>query len=116
MTRTVLEIGPGALAEYYDWMKGAADGDVLVYWQGDLQYDRQVVVSADDVLRSTERARISALHFVADRAFKDSKQGLLHLTQLRIGANLFEYRATRRRVSGSKTTGSDIRNDNFVPA
>jgi hypothetical protein len=116
MARTVLEVGPGALAEYYDWMKGAASGDVLVYWQGDLQYDRQVVISADDVLRSADRARISALNFVSDRVLKDSKEGLLHLTQLRIGSNLFEYRATRRRASGSKNTVSDIRNDNLVPA
>jgi hypothetical protein len=116
MTRTVLEVGPGALAEYYDWMKGAANGDVLVYWQGDLQFDRQVVVPADDVLRTAERARISALHFVADRVLQDAKAGLLHLTQLRIGANIFEYRATRRRSSGRQTTVSDIRNDNLVPA
>ena len=116
MARTVLEVGPGALSEYYDWMKDAANGDVLVYWQGDLQFDRQVAVPADDVLRAAERTRITALNFVADRILADAKEGLLHLTQLRIGANLFEYRATRRRVSGGKPTVSEIRNDNLVPA
>jgi hypothetical protein len=116
MTRTVLEVGAGALAEYYDWMKDAAHGDVLVYWQGDLQYDRQVVVPEADVLRSSDRIRIRALNFVADRVLADSKEGHLHLTQLRVGTNIFEYRATRRRVSGGKSTVSEIRNDNLVPA
>ena len=116
MARTVLEVGPGALAEYYDWLKDAAPGDVLVYWQGDLQFDRQVVVPAEDVLRSAERTRVLALNFVADRVLADAKDGLLHLTQLRIGTNIFEYRATRRRVSGGKPTVSEIRNDNLVPA
>lgn len=116
MKRTVLEVGPGALSEYYDWIKDAANGDVLVYWQGDLQYDRQVVVPADDVLRSALRTRVQALNFVADRILKDSKEGLLHLTQLRVGTNLFEYRATRRRISGGKPTVSETRNDNLVSA
>jgi hypothetical protein len=116
MKRTVLEVGPGALSEYYDWIKDAASGDVLVYWQGDLQYDRQITVPTDDVLRAAERTRIQALNFVADRVLKDSKGGLLHLTQLRIGTNLFEYRATRRRASGGQHTVSEIRNDNLVSA
>jgi hypothetical protein len=116
MTREVLEVGPGALAEYYDWFKDAAHGDILVYWQGDLQYDRQVVVPENDVLRSAERTRVRALNFVADRILADSKQGLLHLTQLRIGTNIFEYRATRRRELGGQPTVSEIRNDNLVPA
>ena len=34
---------------------------------------------------------------VADRVFDDAKAGLLLLTQLRLGTNIFEYRATRRR-------------------
>jgi hypothetical protein len=116
MARTVLEIGPGAIAEYYDWIKDAANGDVLVYWQGDLQYDRQIKVPVDDVLRSSERSRIEALNFVASRVLQDTKHGLLHLTQLRIGENLFEYRATRRRISGGQPTVSGIRNDNLVTA
>jgi len=116
MTRTVLEVGPGALAEYYDWMKDAAHGDVLVYWQGDLQYDRQVVVEPANVLRAAERTRVKALNFVADRVLAHAKDGLLHLTQLRIGTSIFEYRATRRRLSSGKTTVSELRNDNLLPA
>jgi hypothetical protein len=116
MTRTVLEVGPGALAEYYDWLKDAAAGDVLVYWQGDLQYDRQVVVPENDVLRSSERTRIRALNYVADRVLVDARGGQLHLTQLRIGTNVFEYRATRRRELGGQPTVTEIRNDNLVPA
>jgi hypothetical protein len=116
MARTVLEVGPGALAEYYDWIKDAANGDVLVYWQGDLQYDRQIKVPAEDILRSAERSRLQALNFVADRVLRDAKDGLLHLTQLRVGASLFEYRATRRRTSGGQPTVSEIRNDNLVTA
>src|ERR1700688_2065136 len=104
--RTVLEVGPGALSEYYDWMKDAAQGDVLIYWSGDLQYDRQVVVPEGDILRSTERHRITALNVVADRVLEDAKDGLLHLTQQRIGFSLFEYRATRRRQSFGKAETS----------
>ncbi|WP_316196693.1 hypothetical protein [Bradyrhizobium sp. SZCCHNS3053] len=94
--RTVLDTGPGALSEYYDWMKGAAAGDVLVYWQGDLQFDRQVVVP-DEALRASERARVQSLNFIADRICADAKAGLLYLTQKRVGLGIFEYRATRRR-------------------
>jgi hypothetical protein len=116
MTRAVLEVGPGALAEYYDWMKDAAHGDVLVYWQGDLQYDRQVVFPEHDPMRAADRIRTRALNYIADRVLADSKDGNLNLTQQRIGTNIFEYRATRRRVSGGQPTVSEIRNDNLVPA
>lgn len=116
MVRTVLEVGPGALSEYYDWLKDAAAGDVLVYWQGDLQFDRQVEVPESDVLRAAERTRIKALNFVAGRVLADAKLRLLHLTQARIGTNIFEYRATRRREIDGKPTVSVTRNDNLVPA
>ncbi|WP_029081173.1 hypothetical protein [Bradyrhizobium sp. th.b2] len=116
MARTVLEVGPGALSEYYDWFKDAANGDVLVYWQGDLQFDRQVAVPDSDVLRAAERTRIRALNFVADRVLADAKLRHLHLTQARVGTNIFEYRATRRRDFDAKPTVSDIRNDNLVSA
>lgn len=114
--RTVLEVGPGALSEYYDWMKDAAQGDVLIYWSGDLQYDRQVVVPEGDILRSAERHRITALNVVADRVLEDAKDGLLHLTQQRIGFSLFEYRATRRRQSFGKSETSVLPNEQLVPA
>jgi hypothetical protein len=97
MQRTILEVSPGALSDYYDWLKAAAAGDVLVYWQGDLQYDRQVVIPESDVLRGNDRLRIATLNVLADRVMVDAKEGHLHLTQRRIGTNIFEYRATRRR-------------------
>ncbi|ARQ95264.1 hypothetical protein [Bradyrhizobium phage BDU-MI-1] len=115
--RTVLEVGPGAIADYYDWMKDARQGDVLVYWQGDLQYDRQVTVPEGDVLRSAERQRINALNIVADRVFEDAKAGDLSLTQLRIGTNIFEYRATRRRQIYPGQSETVVRpNEQLVPA
>ena len=97
--RTVLEVDPGALGDYYDWLKDAASGDALVYWQGDLQYDRQVVIPETDILRTAERQRIAMLNVVADRVFKDAKAGELSLTQFRVGESVYEYRATRRRQS-----------------
>ena len=114
--RTVLEVGPGALSEYYDWMKDAAQGDVLVYWSGDLQYDRQVVIPEDNVLRSADRKRIAALNVLAERVLEDADDGLLCLTQKRIGFSLFEYRATRRRQSFGKSGTSVLPNEQFVPA
>lgn len=114
--RTVLEVGPGALSEYYDWMKDAAQGDVLIYWSGDLQYDRQVVIPEWDVMRAAERQRITALNVVADRVLEDAKDSLLHLTQQRLGSNLFEYRATRRRQSFGVSETSVLPNEQLVPA
>jgi len=114
--RTVLEVGPGALSEYYDWMKDAAQGDVLVYWQGDLQFDRQVTIPEGDVLRTADRQRITALNVVADRVLEDAEDGHLLLTQLRIGTSLFEYRATRRRQSFGKSETSVLPNEQLVPA
>ncbi len=115
--RTVLEMVPGALSEYYDWIKSAAHGDKLVYWIGDLQYDRQVVISPTDLLRKDKRDEISALNVVASRLHDDAKAGLVKLTQKRLDVGVFEYRAMRYRVElpGQKQ-GTGIRNDNLVPA
>jgi hypothetical protein len=104
MERTVLDVAVGALSDYYDWMQAAAHGDVLIYWTGDLQYDRQVEVPENDVMRAADRQRVIMLNMVADRASKDAKQGLLHLTQRRISGGVFEYRATRRRQLLGKST------------
>jgi hypothetical protein len=114
--RTVLEVGPGALSEYYDWMKDAAQGDVLVYWSGDLQFDRQVVVPEGDVMRAADRQRITALNVVADRILEDAEDGLLHLTQFRVGTSFYEYRATRRRQSFGGSETSVLPNEQLVPA
>ena len=115
MVRKVLDVEVGALSDYYDWVKDAANGDVLVYWQGDLQYDRQVVVPEGDLLRTAERQRIGSLNLIADRVLKDAKAGLVHLTQLRIGTNIFEYRATRRKLPLIGNL-SDTPDDNLVLA
>jgi hypothetical protein len=113
--RSILEVSPGALSDYYDWLKQAAAGDVLVYWQGDLQYDRQVVIPEGDVLRGNERLRISTLNVLADRILEDSADGEILLTQLRIGTNIFEYRATRRRRDYGSAK-SKAPNENLVLA
>ncbi|MGJ4945168.1 hypothetical protein ACQR1W_31725 [Bradyrhizobium sp. HKCCYLS1011] len=118
MARTVLDVSPGALSDYYDWLKEAASGDVLVYWSGDLQYDRQVVIPEMDVLRGNERLRLATLNVLADRVLEDAKNGDLLLTQKRIGTNIFEYRATRRRrmIFGSANTGKKITPHDFLLA
>jgi hypothetical protein len=115
--RTVLENGPGSLSEYYDWMNSAKNGDILVYWHGCLQYDRQVMIPFDDVMRSADRLRIASLNAVASRVFDDAEDGLLSLTQHRLGEGISEYRATRRRQSfGGTSDVSGPRNDNIVLA
>ncbi|SDK45416.1 hypothetical protein [Bradyrhizobium ottawaense] len=114
--RTVLEVGPGALSEYYDWMKDAAQGDVLVYWSGDLQFDRQVVIPDGDALRTADRQRITALNVVAERVLEDAEDGLLCLTQKRLGASVYEYRATRRRQSFGSSETSVLPNEQLVTA
>ncbi|MGJ4953145.1 hypothetical protein [Bradyrhizobium sp. HKCCYLS20291] len=118
MARTVLDVSPGALSDYYDWLKAAPAGDVLVYWSGDLQYDRQVVIPETDVLRGNERLRLATLNVLADRVLEDAKHGHLLLTQKRIGTNIFEYRATRRRqpAFGSDITGKKITPHDLVLA
>lgn len=115
--RTVLEVDTGALGEYYDWLQAASNGDVLIYWQGDLQYDRQVVIPQSDVLRTADRQRINMLNVIADRILRDAKAGELSLTQFRIGESIYEYRATRRRQSyPGQSKVSEIPNDNLILA
>lgn len=96
--RTVLDIGPGALAEYYEWIKNASHGDVLVYWKGDLQFERQIQISEYDLARSQRRMEISVLNVIASRVFDDAKAGLVSLTQKRLSDGIYEYRATRLRT------------------
>jgi hypothetical protein len=95
--RTILEVSPGALSDYYDWLKNATAGDVLIYWVGDLQHDRGIVIPDSDVLRGDRRLQIATLNVLADRVLEDAGDGHLALTQKRLAENVFEYRATRRR-------------------
>jgi hypothetical protein len=112
---STLDISPGALSDYYDWLKQASAGDVLVYWTGDLQYDRQIQIPETDVLRTIERMRIAQLNVIADRIRKDADEGEVLLTQKKHGYGYFEYRATRRRqMYGNAAV--DAPNDDLVLA
>jgi hypothetical protein len=110
---TTLDISPGALSDYYDWLKQAAAGDVLVYWVGSLQRDRQKEIPATDVLRTVERMNIAQLNVIANRIHKDANEGQLLLTQKRISFGEYEYRATRRRQMYGNAA---VTNDELVPA
>jgi hypothetical protein len=117
MQITRLDMAPGALSDYYDWMKAANSGDVLIYWTGDLQFDRQVVISDNDVMRAADRQNIAQLNAVASRIFVDAKLGQLHLTQRKVSETVYEYRAARRRQSyGSSSVTSVLPNDQLVLA
>ncbi|WP_316207504.1 hypothetical protein [Bradyrhizobium sp. SZCCHNR3118] len=112
---TVLDISPGALSDYYDWLKQAAAGDVLVYWRGDLQHDRQIAIPETDVLRTIDRMNYAQLNVIADRIHKDAKDGQLLLTQKKLGWGRYEYRATRRRQLFGKAA-VEAPNDDLVTA
>lgn len=98
MKRTVLEIVPGCLSDYYEWLKSAAHGDVLVYWQGDLRYDRDPAHCPEGEIRPSETV-ILALDTVARRILADAgpKIRAVSLTQKKISENVYEYRAVRLR-------------------
>jgi hypothetical protein len=115
--RTELEAVPGILSAYDDWMQDAKHGDMVVYWRGDLQYDRQVVVSDDDPDRAEKRKMLFALNVLANRIVDDAKAGRVALTQRRLGYSTFEYRALRiRDVHRINNAITRLRNDNLVPA
>jgi len=98
MKRTDLDVGPGALLEYEDWLKRARHGDVLVYWVGDLQNDRQETFDDHDPSQEVRRKQIGALGFLADRIKSDARRKDVALTQKRLGEGRYEYRATRTRM------------------
>lgn len=115
--RTILEVEPGALAEYYEWMKLAEAGDVLVYWTGDLQFDRQVVLPNTYPVSSVEMEQFNTLNILADRIHEDAKDGNLYLTQKRLDFGVYEYRATRRRqVYGFTHPSQKVKNDDLALA
>lgn len=92
---TKLELGAGALADYYGWLRGAAHGAVLVYHVGDLSFDRLHDETPEERVPD---ARL--LDAVATRIGDDAAAGVLRLSQRRLGTSLYEYRATRLRLSG----------------
>jgi hypothetical protein len=113
MEITRLDMAPGALAEYYDWLKAANDGDRLVYWTGDLRFDRQVATSETDLLWPPDHLNVAQLNAVASRILADSKTGELRLTQKKLSEGVYEYRATRRRQTYGSST-SVLPYDQFV--
>lgn len=93
---TRLDPGPGCLMDYYEWFQKARHGEALVYWTGDLRFDRDPDNCPPDQLGAREPA-IRALDQLAQRIWKDAADGALVLVQKRLGDNVFEYRALRRR-------------------
>lgn len=97
MQPLVLDVAPGALADYYEWFRSAKPGAVLVYWTGDLAYDRDLG-NFDDTSDEGVRQRVKALDALASRIASDASDGYLHLLQKRIALSVYEYRAVRRQT------------------
>ena len=95
MKTSTLAIGPGALADYYDWFGAAREGDVLEYWRGDLQFDRDPLNFPAD-MTDEARAQCLSLNSVAHCIRRDAASGSLILTQKRHGPNDYTYRAQRK--------------------
>jgi hypothetical protein len=97
VNRTELTVEPGSLDDYDSWMKRSKNGDVLVYWRGDLLSDRESPVF--------DEKKLNTLNAIADRIIRAAKEGLLFLSQKRFGDFDYEYRATRIRtdhITGKK--------------
>jgi len=94
---TVLEGGAGSLVEFYEWVKDALNGDVLVYHTGDLAFDRQVTVEPDAPDAASRELKISALNAVAEAVRRSAKAREVSLTQQRLKPGVYQYRATRIR-------------------
>ncbi|MCB1466547.1 MAG: hypothetical protein KDK08_05245 [Rhizobiaceae bacterium] len=95
MTETSLLAGQGALSEYYDWFAASRPGDILVYWRGDLNADREFAPDSS-VVDNDERIKRLSLHAVATAIRRDAQRGSLNLTQIRHGDSDYTYRATRK--------------------
>jgi len=98
----VLEAGAGSLVEFYDWMKQSNNGDVLIYWTGDLQNDRQAHVDPYDIDAAERRIAVNALNVTASAVLRAAEEGLVALTQKRLEEGVYEYRATRIRRAFDK--------------
>jgi hypothetical protein len=98
-----LFVGAGALTDYFDWLKKSKHGDILIYHEGDLQFDR-FSPEGEDARSEAARTR-GSLNAIANNVRADAKAGNIRLTQRRIGESKFEYRATRIRtehITGKK--------------
>lgn len=107
--RTVLDAGAGALADYYDWQHESKHGDVLVYWIGDLQTERQYVGDPDDPDFFTKKKRAMVANSLAERIIADNKAGLITLVQKRLGDHQYEYWAVRLAQRGGGTGGQKVK-------
>lgn len=101
-TITVLRPENGALTEYYKWVDAANHGDTLIYWTGDLQFDRQTEANAD------------LIDSIANRVLVGSTVGEVILTQKRVAPYQYEYRATRIRDQEEKAFHDRVRSSNFI--
>jgi len=92
---TKLHIGPSGLSDYYEWFRKAQHGDTLIYWVGDLQFDRDPQNAPD---ATEEQVQVlKTLNTIATRIVKDAGDKGLALFQRRIAYGIFEYRAVRLR-------------------
>jgi hypothetical protein len=96
-----LEAGAGALAEYYDWFNDARTGDVVVYWEGDLQFDRDP--KNFPALDDEQKDQIAVIDALAKRMMRDANDGYLVLSQRKIAENRYRYQASRQRRPGERS-------------
>lgn len=92
---TILDVGPGALADYYEWFRHARSGSTLVYWRGNLSFDRDIENFVGDSFYTEREPVVLALDAIAKRIFADGKDGVIILTQRKLGFDHYEYRAMR---------------------
>lgn len=111
MTR--LEVGPGQLADYYEWFRLARNGETLVYHEGDLAFDR---LPASFSMEVGGEPPATPLSIMANRIQADAKEGFLRLTQRRMAESRYEYRATRVRHSFEPSPPTEATGADPVPA
>lgn len=94
MRRMTLVAGAGALAEYIEWFGGSRLGDAVIYYRGDLSFDRDPANFPD--LDQEGRDALAGIGALADSVLRDAKAGYLVLNQRKVGESNYEYIATRR--------------------
>lgn len=102
---TYLERGPGMLSDYYAWFRDAPHGAKLIYHNGDLAFDRDKNNFRHRSDFDKLSPAIEAIDVAAKRILKDAEDGVLVLTQRRLGPSSFEYRAFRVRKNVQARAG-----------
>lgn len=98
MARSILTPTQGALVAYDEWLEQSRHGDVLVYYTGDLQFDRdQPMPDEYDDSQRPELVRLTVINAIADRIRVDAGIQRVALTQRKIRESHYEYMATRLR-------------------